>query len=90
MFLIVIIYYQLTPTTEQQINKGNLEQKVGNYAQAENIWQQVLNNDPNNVVALSNLGIALSEQKRVDEGSEKFDKVIKLKPDSADAYYSEV
>lgn len=82
----VIITLKANPT--QLIEKGNEAQKYANYAEAEVNWQQVLKNDPNDVVARRNLGISLSEQKKLDEGLKEFDQVIQLKPNSAEAYFS--
>jgi superkiller protein 3 len=85
----IIIYTQLNPSNGELIEKAKTAQRFSNYVEAEKIWQRVIKNNPENIEARINLGIALFEQQKPREGLKEFSDVIKLKPNSADAYYSE-
>jgi superkiller protein 3 len=43
-------------TTQQLVEQGNAAQATGNYAQAETLWRQVLQGEPNNAEAYVGLG----------------------------------
>ena len=83
---LAIIGFQ--PAIKQLVENGNAAQKAGNYAQAEAIWKQVLEGDPNNVEAYNNLGNALHKQKKLDESIVQYRKAIQLDPNYVDAYYN--
>ena len=52
-------------TTQQLVEQGNAAQATGNYAQAETLWRQVLQREPNNAdayVGLGNIQFLLANQ----------------------------
>src|SRR5262249_40353174 len=56
---------------------------ASDYAAAEHGFQAVLRQEPNNVAALSNLGIIYSRTSRADEAISVYRKALKLSPDNA-------
>ena len=57
-------------------------------ALAEDLIRRAIELNPNSASAYSNLGMALTELKRLDAALESYDKAIALKPDYADAFYN--
>ena len=47
---------------EDLYQQGRATENAGDYAQAEAIWRQILQLDPNDTMAHFNLGVALGEQ----------------------------
>ena len=66
---------------EQIIRKGNRNYRRGNYTEAEAYYRKVLEEHPENVKALFNLGDALFGQKNYDAAIETFQKVVDMSAD---------
>jgi tetratricopeptide (TPR) repeat protein len=58
----------------------------GRYADAADIYQQILTIAPDNVEALAGYGMSLGRQNKLDEADTQFDKVISLAPNNAVAH----
>lgn len=56
--------------------------------QAENIYRQVLQREPNNVYAMNNLGVIYMGQKKTDEAMVLFRKAAEIKKDYFHPYYN--
>ena len=77
----------IAKSVEELFQQGNAAQTAGQYAEAETIWRQVLRSDRLNAAAYSNLGLALYEQKKLEEAIRAYREAINLDPKSANAYY---
>jgi len=62
--------------------------QAGDHAQAEPLFQQVLQLDAGHVLAHSNLGVLFMATGRPQEGIASYRKALELKPDFADAAYN--
>jgi protein O-GlcNAc transferase len=71
---------------EQLFQQGDAAETVGNNSQAETIWRQVLELEPNNGKAYNNLGNALRRQGKIDEALAAHQKALQLNPNDAEAY----
>src|SRR5271157_5506049 len=56
----------------------------GERDKAESVWRVVLARDPNNVKALSNMGLVAGERKQYSEAAGFFARVVELKPSLSD------
>lgn len=56
------------------------------YCSELRIWQDTVNEYPNNPRAQLNLGLALFQASRIREGIERFEEAVRLKPDYAEAH----
>jgi tetratricopeptide (TPR) repeat protein len=65
---------------EQLFQQGNAAAQEDKHLRAEEIWQKVLQIDPNNESAYNNLGIALREQKNSIEQSSLLIKLLNSSP----------
>jgi Flp pilus assembly protein TadD len=73
---------------EQLIQQGQTATKDRDWGNAETIWQQVIQIQPNNAYAYSNLCEALARQDKLDRAKAQCQKEIELDPKLANAYYS--
>ncbi|MEH1856235.1 MAG: tetratricopeptide repeat protein [Nostoc sp.] len=71
---------------EQLFKQGDAAETVGNNSQAETIWRQVLQVEPNNGKAYNNLGNALRRQGKLEEALAAHQKALQLNPNDAEAY----
>ena len=76
----------LSQDVDQLFQQGNAAQDRGNFSEAESIFRQVINIDPNNAYAYNNLGNALYKQGKLEQAISSFRKVIELNPNLALAY----
>lgn len=73
---------------DELFRQGNAAQAAGDYATAEAIWRQVLQQDPDNDSAYNNLGAVLDSQGRHTEAEAIFREALRLNPNFAVAYYN--
>ncbi|MBI9076552.1 MAG: tetratricopeptide repeat protein [Desulfatibacillum sp.] len=71
--------------TEYAIHAANLHQQAGNQELAAEILAKRVEDDPENLVLLFNLGIIYDKQNRKEECIDMMKRVVELKPDHADA-----
>ncbi|NJO44083.1 MAG: tetratricopeptide repeat protein [Cyanobacteria bacterium CRU_2_1] len=79
------------PTTEQieqLFEQGDAAQAQGDYFQAAEIWRVVLQLDPNNAAAYTNLGNALYSQNEIEDAIVAYRRAIEI--DQANNYASEI
>ena len=60
--------------------------QAGRLAQAEEIYKQILQRQPDNAAVLSKLGAALAGQGRLDETLTPLQRAIELEPDLVEAH----
>ncbi|MBP0026816.1 tetratricopeptide repeat protein [Roseofilum sp. Guam] len=60
--------------------------KAGNFQAAEEIWRQVIEQDPNNAPAYLGLGNRLRDQNKLEEAIAAYEKAIEVDPNYAFAY----
>ncbi len=77
---------QPTLTIQQARDLAVQHHKAGRLSQAENIYQQILQNDPNQSVALHLLGVIAHQKGRNDTSVDLITKALSLKPDLAEAH----
>ena len=66
--------------------QGNAAQAEGNYAEAEQIWRQIIRRTPNDAIAYYNLGNVLADQERLEEAEAAYRQAISLNLNDAEAY----
>ena len=81
------------PTSEQQpltlqqaLDLGLQNYTAGDLSKAEDIYQQILQTDPNNPVALHLLGVITHQAGKSDRAVDLIKKALTIKPDCAEAY----
>lgn len=72
----------LSQDIDQLYQQGNTAQSRGNFPEAENIFRQVINIDPDNAGAYNNLGNALSDQGKLEKAISSYQKANLLLPES--------
>jgi Flp pilus assembly protein TadD len=77
---------QQTLTIQQAIDLGVEHQNAGRLPEAESIYQQILQADPNQPVALHLLGVIASQVGKNDIAVDLITKALAIKPDFADAH----
>ena len=77
---------QQTLTIQQAIDLGVEHQNAGRLPEAEGIYQQILQADPNQPVALHLLGVIASQVGKNDIAVDLITKALAIKPDFADAH----
>jgi tetratricopeptide (TPR) repeat protein len=60
----------------------------GNLSEAENIYSEILRDEPNNLYALHYLGILYYQLRNYDSAIKYIKKVLELNPTAADAFYN--
>ena len=63
-------------------------QQCGAYLNHETLWRTVIAENPQSWMAHNNLGIALVQSGRIDEGFEEYHKALEINPGYAEAYYN--
>ena len=58
----------MAQSLDELVQQGKAAQEAGNYAEAERIWQRIIQSEPKNAYAYNSLGIALYEQGKLEEG----------------------
>ena len=66
-------------------NAGLLHVKAGNFPDAERLFRQAIDCNPDFDLAHNNLGIALVRQGRLPEAIAEFDKALKITPNYTNA-----
>ena len=61
-------------------------QRAGRFAEAENLYRQILVQIPNHVPVLQNLGVVIAQQRRTDEAYQLFSRILELEPNSPGAH----
>lgn len=67
----------------KQMSEANALMVDGKYADAVDLYQQVLNSEPDNVEALAGLGMAYARLMKNDAADEQFAKALQLDPNNA-------
>ncbi|TRU06945.1 MAG: tetratricopeptide repeat protein [Microcystis sp. Msp_OC_L_20101000_S702] len=75
-------------TLEQLWQQGETAQAQKKYPEAERIWRQIIQLDPNSAVAFSNLCAALFRQNKLDEALIFCQKALALDPKLPETYYN--
>jgi superkiller protein 3 len=65
-------------TLEQLWQQGETAQSEKKYPEAERIWRQIIQLDPNSAGAYNNLGIVLANQKKLTEAEEMYRRALAL------------
>ena len=76
----------LSQDASQLFQQGVAAGQRGDFSEAESIFRQVTEIDPNNAVAYYNLGLALSEQGKLEKAIASYERAIELDPNDAVAY----
>ena len=58
----------------------------GNFAEAERLYREALQTDPQSIMALGNLGALFQAQKRLNEAIDCYQRVLELQPNHAQAH----
>jgi tetratricopeptide (TPR) repeat protein len=77
------------PTTrnaKQLLAQGNQYMARGAYLEAIDVFNDLLERDPNHAIALNNVGTALSKFGRYNEAENCYRSAIQIRPDFVDAY----
>ena len=90
------IQYEWIRNTEKQnvlntvelIQQALIHHKTGRLKEAEQIYRQVLNLEPNNADAYCNLGAVLDDQERLDEAITCYKRVTSIKPNYTEACHN--
>ncbi|HUO33752.1 MAG TPA: tetratricopeptide repeat protein [Candidatus Acidoferrum sp.] len=69
-------------------NLGILAARKGNTSEAIQDFQKALTIDPNNIIALGNLGSVYRQEKRWDDARSALERALQLNPDNPEANYS--
>lgn len=75
-------------TTAVTLQTGLAHQQAGRLAEAEQVYRQILQQQPNYADALNLLGALLYQQGRFDEAVAFFQRVLTLQPDNPNAFNS--
>ena len=75
-----------TPTIQQSLELATQHHEAGDLPQAEGIYQQVLQDDPNQPVALHQLGLIAYQVSKNDIAVDLITKAVAIKPDYAEAH----
>jgi len=73
-------------TIDQVLQRAIADHKAGRFAEAENVYRQVLAQQPNHAHALLLLGLIASQAGQLDESIELIQRAIRVKPDYAEAH----
>ena len=76
------------PQIQQGIKLAMQHHGAGRLLQAKNIYQQILQTDPNHPVALHLLGVIAHQLENYDTAIDLISKAIAIKPDYAEAHYN--
>ncbi len=77
---------QQTITAQQALELGLQHHSAGRLSEAENIYQQVLQNDPEQPIALHLLGVIAHQMGKCHNAVELITKAITISPDLAEAH----
>ena len=77
---------QPSPSTQQAIELALQHHNAGRLSEAENIYKQVLRDDPNHPVALHLLGVISHQLGKNEAAVDLINKAISILPDYAQAY----
>ena len=78
----------LSQDADQLFQQGVAAGQRGDFSEAESIFRQVTEIDPNNADAYNNLGIALKDQGKLEKAITNYDQAIEIDPNNAVAYYN--
>ncbi|MGI0496854.1 tetratricopeptide repeat protein, partial [Limnospira platensis] len=73
-------------TVDEWFERGNAARAAGRYREAEQIWREFLEIEPNNAIAHYNLGNALADQGKLPEAIEAYRRALALDPNYAAAH----
>ena len=79
---------QQTLTIQQAIDLGVQHHKAGRLPQAESIYKQILQSDPDQPAALHLLGVIAHQTGKNDTAVDLITQALALKPDLAEAHLS--
>lgn len=79
-------YEQTTITLQQAIELALEKHRAGNLVEAENLYRQVLQVDPNHIAAIHMLGVIASQVGKFELSADLLEKTITLAPKLAEAH----
>ena len=79
---------QQTLTLQQTLDLAVQHHSAGDLSKAEGIYQQILQADPNQPVALHLLGVIAHQGGDNDKAVDQITKALAIKPDYAEAHYN--
>ena len=77
---------QQTLTIQQALDLAVQHHTSGRLSQAENIYQQILQNDPSQPIALHLLGVIAHQEGRNDVAVDRITRALAIEPDYTDAH----
>jgi Flp pilus assembly protein TadD len=86
LILLVLAACGDTVSPDEHFQKGNEAAQAGDYEQAIVEFEAVLEKEPENVSAMSNLGVVYYNLGRLDEAIEQYQKAIEIAPEDADIH----
>ncbi|MCW4572637.1 TPR repeat-containing protein [Venenivibrio stagnispumantis] len=78
------VNFAFASEVDQYIKSGLRNYQIGNLKQAASDFQKVLEKDPNNPLALSNIGFIYYKMGEYDKAEEYFDKLLKVDAEDKD------
>jgi Flp pilus assembly protein TadD len=75
-----------TPSPAERFEQGNEYAQQGEFEQAIAEYEAVLEAEPDNVSAMTNLGVALYNVRRLDEAIAQYQKALEIAPNDADIH----
>jgi|GEM_PF-593486 len=73
---------------KSRIIEGEQDFQSGDYEKALELFESVLQEDPDNVEALNDAGVVYSQLGKTDRAIEKFQRVLELQPSNEDAFFN--
>lgn len=74
---------ELTPESKELVAQARTEFVRGNFSSAEKLYQKVVETQPDNVVALANLGVAQFRQGKLTAAQLALERAVKANPNDA-------
>jgi superkiller protein 3 len=75
-----------TPSVTERFEQGNEYARQGDFEQAITEYEAVLEAEPDNVSAMTNLGVALYNVGRLDEAVAQYQDALEIAPNDADIH----
>lgn len=86
LILLTLVACGDTTSTEEHFQKGNEAAQAGDFEQAVVEFEAVLEKEPENVSAMSNLGVVYYNLGSLDKAIEQYQKAIEIAPEDADIH----
>lgn len=91
MLLFIILSVLMTPalvTAQGDVAEGNVHYLMGDYARAEAEYQQAVDLNRNDIVALNNRGAALIKQNKYQEAKKSLETALTMDPQNPYVYFN--